>query len=168
MDRAAKRPMKTRLELKKMLLKEVGRKCVICGYCRSWAVLEFHHIEPDSKRGSVARLMSRYLAAQNTERSGDRFSCLLKEVRKCAVLCSNCHSEIENLGWENEKEILKQETILQWMSRVRRLRPDVARSDDARGRLENEKLALWEMSVQIMEGLERADLAHDCFAGVYL
>jgi 5-methylcytosine-specific restriction endonuclease McrA len=60
-----------------------GGKCQICGYCRSLEALHFHHINPEEKVGGPARMSSQ------TERFNE-------EIKKCILLCANCHSEVEN------------------------------------------------------------------------
>lgn len=74
-----------RRRLKAQLVREAGGACRLCGYDRSLAALEFHHLDPASKRmGISARGLTLSLAA------------LRAEVAKCVLLCSNCHAEVEN------------------------------------------------------------------------
>lgn len=54
--------------------------CIDCGYNDHPAALEWDHIDPSEKIGAVSQMMS-----HNLKR-------LMKEVRKCEVRCSNCHS----------------------------------------------------------------------------
>jgi arsenate reductase-like glutaredoxin family protein len=72
---------------KKRKLKAIelmGGKCINCGYCRNYSALEFHHKDPSQKDFDF-----------NTGRrcSWDR---LIQELKKCALLCSNCHREEHN------------------------------------------------------------------------
>lgn len=53
-------------------------KCEICGEARS-VCLDFHHKYPDSKRFSIAEGTSYSIAV------------LDKEIKKCMVVCANCH-----------------------------------------------------------------------------
>lgn len=55
-----------------------------CGYDKCVAALHFHHLDPSQKDFSIARHKSR------------SFETLLEEVKKCAVLCSNCHEEVHH------------------------------------------------------------------------
>lgn len=73
---------KTRLVLK------LGGRCVICGYARNLAALEFHHREPGLK---TFQMDSRTLA-NRTWRD------IEMEANKCLLLCSNCHAEHHNPG----------------------------------------------------------------------
>lgn len=60
-----------------------GNKCTICGYDRSINALCFHHINETTKKFN--------LSSTNLERNMDL---ILKEVKKCVLLCHNCHSEV--------------------------------------------------------------------------
>ena len=73
-----------RRRVKQTLVEEAGGACCICGYRRCIAALEFHHIDPASKRFSL----SHRGVARSIERARD-------EARKCALLCANCHVEVE-------------------------------------------------------------------------
>ncbi len=58
----------------------LGGKCQECGEDRPW-VLSFHHKNPDNKI-SIDSIKTY------------RWSVLKKEIKKCIVLCHNCHREI--------------------------------------------------------------------------
>jgi predicted HNH restriction endonuclease len=58
-----------------------GGKCIICGYNKSEAALEFHHVDPSKKEFGFK---SSWI---NLER-------LFKELDKCVLVCANCHREI--------------------------------------------------------------------------
>lgn len=73
-----------RRKVKEILVEEAGGKCVICGYARYSAALQFHHVDPASK--------SFGLGVRGITRSIDR---LRKEAAKCVLLCANCHAELE-------------------------------------------------------------------------
>jgi hypothetical protein len=74
-----------RRRLKAMLVAEAGGRCVICGYDRLARALEFHHVDPASK----AFTLSRRGVTLSIE-------ALRAEARKCVLLCSNCHAEVES------------------------------------------------------------------------
>jgi 5-methylcytosine-specific restriction endonuclease McrA len=60
----------------------LGGKCVICGYNKCNAALEFHHINPLEKDLKYDKFR------QNA------FTDKLKlELDKCILLCANCHRE---------------------------------------------------------------------------
>jgi hypothetical protein len=69
---------------KAILVAEAGGKCVICGYDRCNAALEFHHMDPSQKAFAVSlNGVTRSLAVMRDE------------ARKCVLLCSTCHKEVE-------------------------------------------------------------------------
>jgi hypothetical protein len=73
-----------RKRVKEVLVTDAGGACVLCGYSRCLGALEFHHVDPTLKRFSVgARGVTRALAAARDE------------ATKCALLCANCHAEVE-------------------------------------------------------------------------
>jgi RNase P subunit RPR2 len=72
------------LDRKLQFLLEAGGCCGRCGYNRNFAALTWHHVEPAKKRFSLdIRAMS--------NRSEDE---LRSEIKKCVVLCTNCHAEL--------------------------------------------------------------------------
>jgi len=77
--------VRRRRRVKEILVAEAGGCCQLCGYCRSIVALEFHHLDPSNKKFGVAQ--------SGMGRSIER---LRTEARKCALLCSNCHTEVEN------------------------------------------------------------------------
>lgn len=66
------------------------KSCSVCGFSDIRA-LDFDHIDPDGKRFSIAR-------AINERYSWDEIA---KEIKKCRILCSNCHRirTAEQFGW---------------------------------------------------------------------
>lgn len=73
-----------RRKVKEMLIGEAGGKCILCGYCRHSAALQFHHVDPATKSfGLGVRGITRSIAK------------LRAEAAKCVLLCANCHAELE-------------------------------------------------------------------------
>lgn len=70
-----------RYNKKLQLLQMMGGKCSKCGYDKCTAALQFHHPDPSVKDFGIG----------DTFRSFDK---LLKEAKKCVVLCANCHAEV--------------------------------------------------------------------------
>jgi len=64
--------------------------CAHCGYRSSAVALDLHHKEESQKEYRVSRM---------TSFSMDR---LRAEIRKCVVLCSNCHRELHEGLWDLE------------------------------------------------------------------
>ena len=54
-------------------------KCTKCGFDHI-AALDFHHEDPSTKEHNVNRLIS-----------NKQFTKAYKEIKKCIVLCANCH-----------------------------------------------------------------------------
>ena len=77
------RQHKTRRAKKLKLIRYKGGCCVKCGYKKCAASLSFHHKDPKKKRFE--------LHGGNLSRNIDE---LLKEVKKCSLLCHNCHAEL--------------------------------------------------------------------------
>lgn len=73
-----------RAQLKLNLIYVMGSKCSVCGYNKCPAALEFHHINPNEKEFAISHQTS-----LSTEKA-------LLEIQKCALLCANCHREVEN------------------------------------------------------------------------
>lgn len=71
---------------RKQLIKQKGGKCEICGYDKNHAALAFHHLNPATKNFPVDL---RKCSNTSSEK-------LLEEVKKCQLLCLNCHAEAHN------------------------------------------------------------------------
>lgn len=80
---SAKNVAAARQKRKQELVYIMGGKCSLCGYDKCIAALEFHHVDKSQKERQLS--------------SGNCYSWEedVKEVRKCALVCSNCHKEIE-------------------------------------------------------------------------
>ncbi|MEA2141939.1 MAG: hypothetical protein QOI64_369, partial [Solirubrobacteraceae bacterium] len=75
---------KHRRKVKTILVSEAGGCCRLCGYSRYAGALEFHHLDPEAKEFA--------LALGGLSQSLER---MRAEARKCALLCANCHAEVE-------------------------------------------------------------------------
>lgn len=77
--------VRRRRKVKTILVEEAGGACCVCGYDHNMRALHFHHVEPSQKRHEInARGVAISLAK------------LRVEARKCVLLCSNCHAEVED------------------------------------------------------------------------
>lgn len=74
----------SRRSTRRRLVDEAGGRCVLCGYDRCLGALEFHHLNPTEKKFG--------LSWRGLTRSLDE---LRREAKKCILLCSNCHVEVE-------------------------------------------------------------------------
>jgi transposase len=73
-----------RRRVKEMLVEEAGGCCAICGYDAYIGALQFHHVDPATKRFSIA---GRGL--------GRSMEVLREEAAKCVLLCANHLAEVE-------------------------------------------------------------------------
>lgn len=76
--------VRRRRKVKQILVAEAGGRCRMCGYARCAAAMEFHHLNPEEKEFGLAQRGARNIEA------------LRAEVRKCVLLCANCHAEVES------------------------------------------------------------------------
>ncbi len=75
-----------RKQLKEEVVNKLGGKCQKCGYNKYFAALEFHH-NKGKKEGNIQS----YLYKESRQK-------ILKEVKKCILLCANCHREVHHKG----------------------------------------------------------------------
>lgn len=73
-----------RRRAKATLVSEAGGGCILCGYARYIGALQFHHLDPETKRFA--------LGGRGLARAIDD---LRSEAAKCVLLCANCHAEVE-------------------------------------------------------------------------
>ena len=66
-------------------VEEIKTECAECGYNRCAAALDFHHINKETKVGGIAEFESNGKIT---------LEMLKEEIRKCVVLCANCHREL--------------------------------------------------------------------------
>ena len=75
-----------RINTKIRIVEAFGGKCGICGYNKCNASLALHHINPTEKEFSFNKVRA-------NPKSWDK---IVVELRKCAMLCHNCHSEVHD------------------------------------------------------------------------
>jgi len=66
-----------------MAIAAKGAKCEKCGYDKCMEALEFHHLNESDKNFG--------LSEKGYARSWKRIE---KELKKCVLLCANCHREV--------------------------------------------------------------------------
>ena len=71
-----------RQRLKDRLVYIMGGKCCICNYNKTNNALEFHHIDPTKKDFSLC------------QKNNISFTKAKEEIKKCILVCANCHREI--------------------------------------------------------------------------
>lgn len=73
-----------RKNTKERMVNSMGGCCQICGYNRTHKALEFHHIDPNEKE----------MGFGETRANNVKWAILIEELKKCILLCSNCHKEV--------------------------------------------------------------------------
>lgn len=74
---------KRRKKIREMAISYLGGKCVFCGYSRCSAALDFHHFDENQKKFGLSQ--------DGLTRSWEKTK---KELKKCILVCANCHREI--------------------------------------------------------------------------
>lgn len=65
---------------------KLDKGCVICGYNKSSRALSCHHLDPNTKHNTVSKLCSIATSLNKVK----------EEVKKCIILCANCHMELHD------------------------------------------------------------------------
>ena len=86
-----------RKRTKLRMVESLGGKCCICGYNTTVHALEFHHLDPNEKDFGFG-------ASRANIKSWDR---LVIELRKCVLVCSNCHREVHDDVAQIPKDVLR-------------------------------------------------------------
>jgi transcription elongation factor Elf1 len=77
--------VKSRVKKKERLVKVFGGECEICGYKKYVGALDFHHKNRATKSFSLSVKGLCY-----------SWESIMKEAKKCMLLCKNCHAEVEH------------------------------------------------------------------------
>ena len=78
-----------RVDFLNLLRKKMGGKCKRCNYQNYLGALEFHHLDPSQKDFTLGD-------------SNFKLRDAIDEVKKCALLCANCHRELHANIWNLE------------------------------------------------------------------
>jgi 5-methylcytosine-specific restriction endonuclease McrA len=84
MSKSSEAVKRWRKNTKARMVEAMGGKCQICSYDKTHKALEFHHIDPTEKE----------MAFGETRANNVKWAKLVEELRKCILLCSNCHKEV--------------------------------------------------------------------------
>lgn len=68
------------ISLKRKAVVYKGGGCIVCGYDKCDAALEFHHLDPEEKDFSIS--------------SSSSWRKIKNELDKCVLLCCRCHREV--------------------------------------------------------------------------
>ena len=74
-----------RFAKKEEIRNKFGGKCQICSYSKCQSVLSFHHLPGTNKKFTISDAIVR-------KRKSDQE--LVEELKKCILVCANCHGEI--------------------------------------------------------------------------
>lgn len=80
------------LKNKERAISYLGGKCYICGYNKSRYALEFHHKDQNEKEYQISILLKK------------SWNEILPELKKCELVCTNCHKDIH---YKNNSSELK-------------------------------------------------------------
>jgi hypothetical protein len=80
----AARTLRCRRRRKKEFVELLGGACQKCGYSKCLWALDFHHRDKNEKGFSIGK----QLACKSK-------ATVLEELKKCDLLCRNCHAEAE-------------------------------------------------------------------------
>ena len=70
-----------------LFIKAEQLQCSVCGYSKEFSAIEFHHCDPSKKEVEISKFFGYAYNKKNRSR-------LLQELKKCRILCANCHREL--------------------------------------------------------------------------
>jgi hypothetical protein len=73
-----------RKRCKERIITAMGGKCCVCGYNRCQSALALHHLDPAQKDIGLGAIRA----------NPKSWITIVKELRKCILVCHVCHSEI--------------------------------------------------------------------------
>jgi hypothetical protein len=71
----------TKEDLKRAAVRFMGGECSLCHYNKCLGALHFHHIDPSQKDFNISAENSMWCKIET-------------ELKKCILLCANCHAEV--------------------------------------------------------------------------
>ena len=97
MSKKSEAVKKWRKSIKEKLVESMGGCCICCGYNKTVAALAFHHLNPSEKEFSISDVLASPISIKKIE----------EELKKCILVCQNCHCEI-HAGIRDIPEIIVQ------------------------------------------------------------
>lgn len=86
-------------------IQQFGGCCNRCGYDKCSSALDFHHIDDTQKTEEISRLLY--------YKSNKQKALLETELKKCELICSNCHrNEHQNKFQSNEAKDLIEKQVM--------------------------------------------------------
>jgi len=83
-----------RLKNKRRAVESKGGACQVCGYNRCLNNLVFHHLDAKTKSNKL-RMKNRSGHVHSVTGFVRKWDLIEKEIKKCVLVCKNCHGEIE-------------------------------------------------------------------------
>lgn len=84
MSKSSERVKKWRKNFKERIVEAFNGGCCICGYNKCNSALALHHLDPNEKDLHMGKIRA-------NPRSWNK---IVLELKKCVLVCHNCHSEI--------------------------------------------------------------------------
>jgi hypothetical protein len=75
-----------RKRTKERIVESMGGKCVCCGYQKCADAMDVHHLDPSKKEMGFGAVRANIVS----------WARIVDELKKCVLVCSNCHREIHN------------------------------------------------------------------------
>ena len=73
-----------RKNCKARIIEAMGGSCCVCGYNKCDWALSLHHLDPSQKDIAFGAIRA----------NAQSWDSIVKELRKCVLVCHNCHTEI--------------------------------------------------------------------------
>lgn len=84
MENKSKHIQAWRKRTKERIMMTMGDSCVCCGYNKCQRSLALHHLDPNEKDFSFGKVRA----------NPQSWSKIVAELRKCVLICHNCHGEV--------------------------------------------------------------------------
>lgn len=97
MSKGSDAVIRWRKRTKRKMIEAMGGECQLCGYSKCDASLDFHHINPTEKDFSFGKMRANPKA----------INAIMTELRKCILLCANCHREVHEGSTELPEDFAK-------------------------------------------------------------
>lgn len=105
MDNSTQRKKFWRREIKHYIVQAFGNKCCYCGQTFEECCYDLHHLNPEEKEFNLSS--GNYNGAKTWLKIRD-------EVKKCVLLCANCHRKVHNGYIEITNPIFFDENYYDW------------------------------------------------------
>lgn len=84
MSKNSEKVKRWRKRCKARIIEAMGGSCVVCKYVKCQSSLSLHHLDPSKKDFGMGAIRA----------NPKNWISLVEELRKCVLVCSNCHGEI--------------------------------------------------------------------------